>query len=180
MTRTVVDRVNLALNGLYNAYPGQGELWSQSRKLYYKLLQSMVLGDRSVNTQRTDFSMILQHDLWHRSVIACACEAMRAILEINTVTVMDIMDRVHLTSYDLCLGIEYVMRFHHELLSWDLIKHFMALEERVLEEDLWQREEPFYTELRNERANTADNLLKSPQRALKFITDSPAYMREMS
>ncbi|KAI3653406.1 hypothetical protein MP228_001353 [Amoeboaphelidium protococcarum] len=149
--------------------------WKLAVTISFYVLDSIMLAERAKSGKIVNFQSLLHNSDWLKSILACSLETVRFIKSISSLSLQHIMKSLKLQPYSLCIGIEYFIRYSTKMLNWNVIKHFKTLEERILEQELWQHEQPLYTELQAELRHTTSAVspLTSPRKALKFIVEKP-------
>ncbi|XP_044283681.1 retinoblastoma-like protein 2 isoform X2 [Varanus komodoensis] len=122
-----------------------GKHFRLAEVLYYKVLESVIeqekrrLGD-------ADLSAVLEHDVFHRSLLACCLEII-----IYSYTAVDsfpfITDLFDVPAFHFYKVIEILIRAEDGLCR-EVVKHLNHIEEQILESLAWKEDSPLWDKIR--------------------------------
>eukprot|EP01094_Clydonella_sp_ATCC50884_P022560 TRINITY_DN5224_c0_g1_i3.p1 TRINITY_DN5224_c0_g1~~TRINITY_DN5224_c0_g1_i3.p1 ORF type:complete len:908 (+),score=205.50 TRINITY_DN5224_c0_g1_i3:682-3405(+) len=130
-----------------NFGPQGEERRNQAVSVYMKMLESLMVAEEK-RLQTNDFSTLLRHDIFHRSLIACAVEIVQFCykLDMNSMTALDLFD---VKPFEMIKIIEAIVR-HTEDLPESVIRHFNEMEQVILQERAWKSGSTLYELLSHE------------------------------
>ena len=179
-TEQIKERCQKILAVLVKASPTCEDKWRMSISLYFRILETMLKGEEARVGSKLNFSELLNNTKFHRSVMLCCIEMIRFCFKINTLTLEQLIACLDVKPFDVCVAIEYCIKYDGRLLNWNLIKRLKEMEERILERELWMHDCPLYTQLLEEMKDQSQqvndpNPLSSPRKALNFVAQRPTY-----
>lgn len=175
-TDHIVERSRKMVELLIKSCPASENRWRLASKLYFRVLETMLKGEEARTGTKINFSALLQNSKFHRSIILCSVELIRYCFKINNITLEQLMASLDVKPFDLCVAIEYCIKYDGRLLNWNLIKRLKEMEERILERELWLHEYPLYTELLEDMKSSRSSAeISSPRKALNFVVAKPSY-----
>ncbi|XP_033625998.1 retinoblastoma-like protein 1 isoform X1 [Asterias rubens] len=122
-----------------------------AKSLYYKALESILASEkrRVEHKGKTDLSTLLDHDIFHRSLLACCLEVI--IFAYNSQKSFPwILEIFELPAFHFYKVIELLLRAE-EGLSRDIVKHLNHVEEEILQDRAWRGDSPVWGALRESR-----------------------------
>lgn len=129
---------------------GEGEEGQQRRelgiKLYYKILEAMLLAEEERLKRASvssDFSTLLRHDSFHRSLLACCFEVIAYCYKIIDLAFPKLLSLFHIHAFDFFKLIESVIRYERTL-PVGVTRHLGHIEETILESVGWQEGSPVF------------------------------------
>ncbi|XP_042293936.1 retinoblastoma-like protein 2 [Sceloporus undulatus] len=122
-----------------------GKHFHLAEVLYYKVLESVIEQEKK-RLGDTDLSAILEHDVFHRSLMACCLEIIiysyKAFDSFPFIT--DIFD---VPAFHFYKVIEILIRAEDGLCR-EVVKHLNHIEEQILESLAWKVESPLWDKIR--------------------------------
>lgn len=113
-----------------------------AENLYYKALEDIMVLEKKKCPSKTDFTIMLDHDVFHRSLFACCLEIV--IFSYNSQRSFPwVLQIFGLHPYHFYKVIELLIRAE-EGLSRDVVKHLNHIEEQILESLAWKSESPLW------------------------------------
>ncbi|XP_074163812.1 retinoblastoma-associated protein isoform X1 [Sminthopsis crassicaudata] len=154
---------------------GQGcaEIGSQRYKLgvrlYYRVMESMLKSEEE-RLSIQNFSKLLNDNIFHTSLLACAVEVVMATYGRNTYQNHDsgtdlsfpwILNVLDLKAFDFYKVIESFIKAEASL-TREMIKHLERCEHRIMESLAWQSDSPLFDLIKQskEREGPVDHLLE--------------------
>lgn len=114
-------------------------------RLYYRVLEQMLLNE-SRRLKRKDFSSLLHNSRFHASLLATAIEAVVCAYAAHQFAFPAVMRTLGVAPCEMVCVVESFLR--NELSLPQLLKnHLCHVEERLLEEFLWESNSPLFTAL---------------------------------
>ncbi|KAF7824755.1 Retinoblastoma-related protein 1 [Senna tora] len=164
VTSDVVSRAQIILQAIFPSSP-LGErcvtrslqsanlmdnVWAEQRrlealKLYYRVLEAMCRAEAQI-LHVTNLTSLLTNERFHRCMLACAAELVLATHKTVTMLFPAVLERTGITAFDLSKVIESFIR-HEESLPRELKRHLNSLEERLLENMVWEKGSSLYNSL---------------------------------
>lgn len=132
-------------------------------KLYYKILESMLSAEEQ-RLKLDNFTTLLNHENFHRSLLACTMEIVLFAYKMTQMSFPYILDKFQLKSFDFCKIIESVVR-HEPELPKAIIKHLSTIEEKILESMAWEENSPLLNLLTDKNNQNIVNTLLSPSKS---------------
>lgn len=127
--------------------------------LYYKALENIVQNEKKRvehSAVQTDFSNLLEQDIFHRSLFACCLEIV--IFSYNAQRVFPwIVDVFGLSTYHFYKVIEVLIRAE-ENLSRDVVKHLNHIEELILDSLVWKSSSPLWEAIQNHKVPSVEEV----------------------
>ncbi|XP_022082190.1 LOW QUALITY PROTEIN: retinoblastoma-like protein 1 [Acanthaster planci] len=120
-------------------------------KMYYKALENIIISEKKRVEQKgkTDLSSLLEHDVFHRSLLACCLEVI--IFAYNSQKSFPwIIDIFELPAFHFYKVIELLLRAE-DCLSRDIVKHLNHVEEEILQDRAWRSDSPLWDALRDSK-----------------------------
>uniref|UniRef100_A0A8D0B9A7 Retinoblastoma-like protein 2 n=1 Tax=Salvator merianae TaxID=96440 RepID=A0A8D0B9A7_SALMN len=149
-----------------------GKHFRLAEVLYYKVLESIIeqekrrLGD-------ADLSAILEHDVFHRSLLACCLEIIIYSYK-ATESFPFITDIFDIPAFHFYKVIEILIRAEDGLYR-EVVKHLNHIEEQILESLAWKAESPLWDKIReNEKKIPTCEEVMPPQYFEKSNSNSVA------
>ncbi|XP_030465706.1 retinoblastoma-related protein [Syzygium oleosum] len=125
-------------------------MWAEQRrlealKLYYRVLEAMCRAEAQI-LHSNNLTSLLTNERFHRCMLACSAELVLATHKTVTMLFPAVLERTGITAFDLSKVIESFIR-HEETLPRELRRHLNTLEERLLENMVWERGSSMYNSL---------------------------------
>ncbi|KAL5700551.1 Retinoblastoma-related protein 1 [Ranunculus cassubicifolius] len=125
-------------------------IWTEQRrmealKLYYRVLEAMCTAEAQV-VNPNNLTSLLTNERFHRCMLACSAELVLATHKTVTMLFPVVLERTGITAFDLSKVIESFIR-HEESLPRELRRHLNSLEERLLENMVWEKGSSMYNSL---------------------------------
>ncbi|XP_038069969.1 retinoblastoma-like protein 1 isoform X2 [Patiria miniata] len=120
-------------------------------KMYYKALENIIISEKKRVEQKgkTDLSSLLEHDIFHRSLLACCLEVI--IFAYNSQKTFPwILEIFDLPAFHFYKVIELLLRAE-DVLSRDIVKHLNHVEEEILQDRAWRSDSPIWDALRDSK-----------------------------
>uniref|UniRef100_A0A8C6YGS8 Retinoblastoma-like protein 2 n=1 Tax=Naja naja TaxID=35670 RepID=A0A8C6YGS8_NAJNA len=122
-----------------------GKYFRLAEVLYYKVLES-VLKQEKKRLEDADLSAILEHDVFHRSLMACCLEII--IYSYKTADSFPfITDVFDVPAFHFYKVIEILIRAEDGLCR-EVVKHLNHIEEQILESLAWKMESPLWDRIK--------------------------------
>ncbi|XP_039208331.1 retinoblastoma-like protein 2 isoform X1 [Crotalus tigris] len=122
-----------------------GKHFRLAEVLYYKVLESVIKQEKK-RLEEADLSAILEHDVFHKSLMACCLEVIiysyKAVDSFPFIT--DVFD---VPAFHFYKVIEILIRAE-EGLSREVVKHLNHIEEQILESLAWKMESPLWGKIK--------------------------------
>lgn len=120
------------------------------KKIFYQVLQRMLRSEEQ-RLGTKDFSSLLRNNKFNKSLLACSIETIYfAYNQRDILDIQGIITLLDLSAYDLSKVIEsFVM--HSSTLSRIMMRHFRAVEERILDSMVWQEGSVLFEVLRTQQ-----------------------------
>ncbi|NWR31137.1 RB protein, partial [Tachuris rubrigastra] len=120
-------------------------------RLYYRVMESMLKSVRQVLITSFLFSTLLNDNIFHTSLLACAVEVVMATYGRNAsqsdaetdLSFPWILNVFDLKAFDFYKVIESFIRAEPSL-TWEMIKHLERCEHRIMESLAWQSGSPLF------------------------------------
>lgn len=164
VTSDVIRRANIILEAIFPNSPiGErtvtgglqnanlmDNMWAEQRrlealKLYYRVLEAMCRAEAQI-LHSNNLTSLLTNERFHRCMLACSAELVLATHKTVTMLFPAVLERTGITAFDLSKVIESFVR-HEETLPRELRRHLNTLEERLLENMVWERGSSMYNSL---------------------------------
>ncbi|XP_012866068.1 PREDICTED: retinoblastoma-like protein 1 [Dipodomys ordii] len=126
--------------------------------LYYKMLETVMVQETR-RLHGMDMSVLLEQDVFHRSLIACCLEIVLFAYS-SPRTFPWIIEILHLQPFYFYKVIEVVIR-SEEGLSRDMVKHLNSIEEQILESLAWGHNSTLWEalQLSSDRVPTCEEVI---------------------
>ena len=113
---------------------------SMGQILYFKNLETILLGEKAKNKP---ISNLLEHDEFHRVLLACCLEIVIFSYNSPSRTFPWILDCFDLKDYHFLKVIEVIIR-SEDWLPREVVKHLQIIEEQILESRAWVSDSPLW------------------------------------
>uniref|UniRef100_A0A0L8H0F6 Retinoblastoma-associated protein A-box domain-containing protein n=1 Tax=Octopus bimaculoides TaxID=37653 RepID=A0A0L8H0F6_OCTBM len=159
-------------------HPGAHSDFARNRlqlaeSLYFKTLESIAVDEKkrfSVKDGNKDLTVVLEHDIFQRSLFACCLEIV--IFSYNSQRTFPwIAEIFELSPCHFYRVIEMVIRAE-EGLSRDVVKHLNLIEESILESYAWKSTSPLWDAIREQESIPTCEEVSLPSQ-LETMTASP-------
>ncbi|KAG1681663.1 Retinoblastoma-like protein 1 [Nymphon striatum] len=115
--------------------------------LYYKILEKLVISEKSRMPSNVDLSPLFERTIFHQSLFACCLEIV--LFSYNSQRTFPwIIEVFELPAYYFYKVIEVLIRAE-EGLSRDVVKNLNHIEEQILECFAWKSDSPLWEEIRS-------------------------------
>lgn len=121
--------------------------WDMIQTLYYRLLEQIIRAElRRTKTNRT--KELCLEDMFNETLLVCSAEIVTFAhnLQHNFPCILTVFDMAPFFFYRV---IELVMMHHNDLLSGEIIKHLIIIENQCIESLAWQSSSPLWRTMEN-------------------------------
>lgn len=138
-SESIFNRLNQLLNNL--AIHESKKLLI--KKFYLRLLEAMLFEEEQRLLQ-ADFRILLQHHLFHSSLIACCVEIVSYSYKIENIAFPKSLELFQIPAFELSKVVENVIRYEKSLPIL-LSDHLRLIEEKLLDSYVWEFNSPVFS-----------------------------------
>jgi Retinoblastoma-associated protein A domain/Retinoblastoma-associated protein B domain/Domain of unknown function (DUF3452) len=111
-------------------------------RLYYRIMQQMLVSEEK-RLKARDFTALLAHDNFHRSLLATCLEVVFFCYQMQHRLFPYLLERFELNGFHLFKLLENVI-LHEKTLPRSVVHHLLRVEEAIVEEWGWRAQSPLY------------------------------------
>lgn len=130
-----------------NGVKVSADKYGLASKLYYHILETMLLAEEA-RLHNSNFTSLLMNEVFHKSLLAVCFEITFFVFKITPLAFPFVLNAFEVKAFDLFKMVSHVLRYARNL-PQVVVSHLSFVEERILEQYVWQSDSPIFTLMQN-------------------------------